>query len=67
MFNEYKLFLNLIFFKFIETIVYDDACHLLKFCTNPVRSSNTETAKRLGNMSILCDRFHFRNHIDPWC
>lgn len=48
-------------------ICYDDACHLKKFAQNPVRSDLTEIAKRLKGMKMVCDKFHFRNHVDSWC
>lgn len=60
-------FIEFDIFIAIDVICYDDACHLKKFCRNPVRSNNTDTAKKLANMEIVCDRFHFRNHVDKWC
>ena len=51
----------------LGTICYDDACHLKRFACNPVRSSLTSTAEQLAMKEIVCDRFHFRNHIDAWC
>ncbi|KAJ7362131.1 hypothetical protein OS493_013222 [Desmophyllum pertusum] len=51
----------------IGVICYDDACHLKKFAQNPVRSDLTEIAKRLKGMKMVCDKFHFRNHVDSWC
>ena len=41
-------------------VCYDDACHLKKYAQNP------EMAKRLNNVTMVCDRFHFRNHVDSW-
>lgn len=52
---------------FVDTICYDDACHLKKFAQNPKRSQLTEVAKAIESKIIVCDRFHFRNHIDKWC
>lgn len=51
----------------IESICYDDACHLKKFAQNPVRSSLTEISERLATMEMVCDKFHFKNHTDSWC
>lgn len=51
----------------IGIICYDDACHLKKFAQNPVRSDLTEIAKKIKEMSLVCDKFHFRNHTDRWC
>lgn len=51
----------------IDTIIYDDACHLKKYGCNPVRSQLTPTARRMHNMSMVVDKFHFKNHVDKWC
>jgi hypothetical protein len=51
----------------ISTVCYDDACHLVKYATNSVRSTLTATAKRMAEMSYVVDRMHFKGHIDPWC
>ena len=51
----------------LERIVYDDACHLKKYCINPVRKSLTPVAERLGEMDMVVDKMHFRNHVDSWC
>ena len=24
-------------------------------------------AKKIKEMSLVCDKFHFRNHVDRWC
>jgi len=54
-------------FPCLGIICYDDACHLKKFAHNPVHSTQTAVASRIAEMEILCDRFHFKNHIDVWC
>jgi len=54
-------------FSKTSIICYDDTCHLKKFAHNPVRSTQTAVASRIAEMEILCDRFHFKNHIDVWC
>lgn len=54
-------------FNQTERIIYDDACHLKKFCTNPVRSCITKVSKKLGEMDMVVDKLHFRNHVDKWC
>ncbi|CAB4006023.1 Hypothetical predicted protein [Paramuricea clavata] len=51
----------------LGTICYDDACHLKRFAMNPKRCSLTPTATLISTRDIVCDRFHFRNHIDKWC
>ena len=55
------------YFVFVGIICYDDACHLKKFAQNPVRSDLTGIAKKIKKMSLVCDKFHFRNHVDRWC
>ena len=51
----------------LGVICYDDACHLKRFAQNPIRCSKTDIASRICEMEILCDRFHFKNHVDGWC
>ena len=53
----------------IETICYDDACHLKKFAQNPKRCNLTDAAVMITSKSIVCDKFHFKNHVvkDKWC
>lgn len=51
----------------LETICYDDACHLLRYAQNPKRKMLTSTTERLSKMEIVVDRFHFKNHVDSWC
>lgn len=52
---------------FAGVLCYDDACHLKKFAQNPVRCELTQVAKRMKEMTMVCDKFHFRNHVDTWC
>ena len=52
--NVYNIVLK---YSLIDTICYDDACHLKKFATNPMRCNFTDVA------SVI----HFKNHIDKWC
>ena len=51
----------------LEYIIYDDACHLVKYSQNDKISEKNETTKFLSERRFVVDRFHFRNHIDPWC
>jgi len=53
--------------KDIETICYDDACHLKKFAQNKTRCLLTATSQRMAKMTMVVDRFHFKNHVDSWC
>ena len=54
-------------FLFSDTIIYDDACHLKKYGCNPVRSKLTPTAQRMSTITMVIDKFHFKNHVDKWC
>ena len=56
-----------IFPNFTDTICYDDACHLKKFTQNPTRNQLTSIAKKMSQMVIVYDKFHFKNHKDMWC
>ena len=49
----------------IKTILYDDACHLVRYAKNQ-RDRNPE-CKAMSEIPMYVDKFHFRNHIDPWC
>ena len=76
-FNDYKVIqipyhlqlpkVLIIFPNFTDTICYDDACHLKKFTQNPKRNQLTSTAKKMSQMVMVCDKFHFKNHKDTWC
>lgn len=48
-------------------ICYDDGCHLARFSKKPSRVFTGETGRLLGGMDFFVDRFHFPNHVDPWC
>ena len=48
-------------------ICYNDGCHLRKFAQNPVRSGLSETTKKISEIEIVLDRFHYPNHVDDWC
>ena len=50
-----------------ERIIYDHACHLKKYCVNPVQQKVTAVSKRLGKMDMVVDKLQFRNHVDLWC
>ena len=41
--------------------------HLKKFAQNKKRCYLTATSEKMAAMKILCDRFHFKNHVDRWC
>ncbi|XP_044170028.1 uncharacterized protein LOC122954064 isoform X3 [Acropora millepora] len=50
-----------------ERIIYDDACHMKKYCVNPVQQKVTAVSKRLGKMDMVVDKLQSRNHVDLWC
>ena len=51
-----------------QVFAYDDACHLLKFLKNRVEKSIfAHWLLKVMKIWIVCDRFHFPNHKDPWC
>lgn len=52
---------------FLEFLIYDDGCHLMKYATNPHRATATPTAKRIASTKIVIDQFHFSGHVDSWC
>ena len=47
------------------TIVYNDACHLKRFCIKCGHLN--EINNYLSTAEIFCDILHFGNHIDTWC
>ena len=54
-------------YYFIAFLCYDDGCHIKKFAENPIRSTATETAKRIAGLHIVVNKFHFSGHVDSWC
>ena len=51
----------------VEFLYYADKCHLRKFPNNPVRSTLTDTTKKIAAMEIVIDKILFKRHIDLWC
>ena len=51
----------------LERIVYDGACHLKKYCINPIRKLLTPVAEKLSEMDMVVDEMYYRNHVDSWC
>lgn len=51
----------------LEFMCYDDGCHLRKFAQNPARSTLSDTTKKISEIEIVLDRFHYPNHTDEWC
>ena len=50
----------------LKHILYDDACHLKKFCEDPVRSDVNEYTKLIAEIPKNVDNFHFKNLTDSW-
>ncbi|CAF1152305.1 unnamed protein product [Didymodactylos carnosus] len=49
-------------------LAYDDACHLVSFIKNAKNfERRTAARKRIDNMTIVCDKMHYKNHVDPRC
>ena len=45
-------------------LAYDDACHLKRFVN---RRSCTPIGNVIASLTIVVDKFHFKNHVDKWC
>ena len=53
--------------KHLLELLYDDNCHMKKYSENPERADRNEITKFFAELDKHIDRFHFRNHVDPWC
>ena len=52
----------------LTDLIYDDNCHLARFSLRKnLREKNAITKFFAENVRKNVDRFHFGNHIDPWC
>ena len=51
----------------LKQLLYDDMCHLKRFCDDEERSNQNEVTQVLARIRKHVDKFHFRNHIDRWC
>ena len=49
----------------LQTLVHDDACHLLFMCRQHQHSS--ALADRLGKFNFIVDRFHASGHVGGFC
>lgn len=52
---------------FPNLLAYDDACHLKRFVSNPIRADKTEVSRLLASIRMVVDKMHFANHVDKWC
>ena len=55
------------FFKLLDElkqILYDDMCHLKRFCENPDRAGQNQVTEVLARVQKHVDKFHFREAID---
>lgn len=53
--------------KRLTDLIYDDNCHLARFALNKKIKKNEVTQFFAEKVRKNVDRFHFKNHIDPWC
>ena len=51
----------------LKEILYDDCCHFKVFSEKEKNADQNEITKYLASVGKHVDRFHFRNHVDPWC
>ena len=51
----------------LKQILYDDMCHLKRFCDDPQRANQNEVTEVISRLSKHVDKFHFANHKDQWC
>ena len=51
----------------LKELLYDDCCHLKAFSEKPEKAEQNYVTKQFANLGKHVDRFHFRNHVDPWC
>ena len=52
----------------LKILLYDDMCHLKRFAENPdIADLNKWTKQFADEITKVVDKFHFRNHVDPWC
>ena len=50
----------------IDTVCYDDGCHLKKYACNK-RAELTTISKKISTFNIVVDKMHFKGHTDDWC
>ena len=51
----------------LEELLYDDCCHLKAFSEKEKNAKQNDVTQYLADIGKHVDRFHFRNHVDPWC
>lgn len=51
----------------LEELLYDDCCHLKAFSEKETNANQNAITKHFAKLGKHVDRFHFRNHVDPWC
>ena len=51
----------------LEELLYDDCCHLKAFSEKEKNANQNTITKHFADLGKHVDRFHFRNHVDPWC
>lgn len=48
----------------LKQILYDDMCHLKRFCEDPIRAGQNEVTEVLARVQKHVDKFHFRESIE---
>ena len=51
----------------LESICYDDACHLTKFAKNKEKAELMEQTRQLASVKMSVDKMHMKGHTDSWC
>lgn len=51
----------------LKELLYDDCCHLKAFSEKKENAEQNEITQYFATLGKHVDRFHFRNHVDPWC
>ena len=52
----------------LQDLIYDDNCHLARFALRKeLKEKNKVTDFFAKKVRKTIDKFHFVNHIDPWC
>jgi len=52
-----------LYWQFVKWSYRSEKCISLE----GLRKYLTQVAKRMKDMKMVCDKFHFRNHVDSWC
>ena len=53
--------------KSLKELLYDDCCHLKAFAEKEKNAEQNDITQYFASLGKHVNRFHFRNHVDPWC